>query len=93
MWGYTTAVGAAALALTVVSAIVGGLLFFVLPVAILAVAVAAGLDFNRRRLEVNRMAGHAQQASPGQDQFTERDHQTLISSEERLHSVPPENRH
>jgi hypothetical protein len=79
MWGYTTVVGAFALALVAVSAVIGGLLFFVLPIALVAVAVAAALDFNRRRKEVDRMNRHAEQAKPDEAEFTGRDRQTLIS--------------
>jgi small neutral amino acid transporter SnatA (MarC family) len=68
-----------ALALIVVSAIVGGLLFFVLPIAILAVAISAGLDLRRRRQDVVRMNRHREQARPSQVEFTERDRETLTS--------------
>jgi hypothetical protein len=79
MWGYTTVVGALALGLIAVAAMLGGLLFFALPVALVGVGVAAGFDFYRRRREVQRMKEHADRAKPAEAAFTERDRQTLIS--------------
>jgi hypothetical protein len=46
---------------------------------LVAVAVAAALDFNRRRKEVDRMNRHAERATPYSAEFTGRDRQTLIS--------------
>jgi hypothetical protein len=49
------------------------------PIALVAVAVAAALDLNRRRKEVDRMNRHAERAKPHAAEFTGRDRQTPIS--------------
>ena len=79
MWGLTTIVGTFALALVVMSfAFMGGAVVVAVPVAIIAVGIAAFMDFNRRRKTAQSI--HAQRAESEHDvEFTERDRQTLVS--------------
>jgi hypothetical protein len=77
MSGLTIAVAAFAVALVVMSfAFMGGAVIVAVPLAILAVAIAAAVDFNRRR----KTAGSIQEHRPDGDvDFTERDQRTLVS--------------
>jgi hypothetical protein len=79
MWGLTTFVTAFALALVVMSlTFMGGAVVVAIPLAIVAIAVAAAVDFNRRRKTAQSI--HAQRADAERDvEFTERDRQTLVS--------------
>jgi hypothetical protein len=76
MWGMTTVVGAFALALVVMSlSFFGGAVVVAVPLAIVAVAVAAFVDFNRRRKTAQSI--HAHRSEEGGTDFTERDRRTL----------------
>ena len=78
MWGMTTIVGAFALALVVMSlTFMGGAVVVAVPVAIIGVAIAAFVDFNRRRKSAQSIHAHRAQAE-NDVEFTERDRQTLI---------------
>ena len=79
MWGMTTIVAAFALALVVMSlTFMGGAVVVAVPVAIIAVAIAALMDFNRRRKTAQSI--HAHRADAEHDvEFTERDRRTLVS--------------
>jgi hypothetical protein len=80
MWGATTVVGAFALALVAMSfAFAGGAVIVAVPVAILAVGVAALVDFNRRRNQATSIHDHRERAESDKVEFTERDRQTLTS--------------
>jgi uncharacterized membrane protein len=80
MWGATTVVGAFALALVAMSfAFAGGAVIVAVPVAILAVGVAALVDFNRRRNQATSIHDHRERAQSDKVEFTERDQQTLTS--------------
>jgi hypothetical protein len=80
MWGFTTVVGAFALALVVMSlAFMGGAVIVALPVALVAVGIAAFLDLNRRRKTAASIHDHREQARTDKVDFTERDRQTLLS--------------
>jgi hypothetical protein len=80
MWGFTTVVGAFALALVAMSfAFAGGAVIVAIPVAILALGIAAMLDFNRRRKQAASIHDHREQARTEKVDFTERDKQTLTS--------------
>jgi hypothetical protein len=77
MWGLTTVVGAFALALVVMSfTFMGGAVIVAVPLAIIAVAIAAFLDLNRRRKTAQSI--HVQRHDDDVD-FTERDRRTLVS--------------
>ncbi|HET8823396.1 MAG TPA: hypothetical protein VFM57_17790 [Thermoleophilaceae bacterium] len=77
MWGLTTVVGAFALALVVMSfAFMGGAVIVAVPVALVAVGIAAFVDFNRRRKTAQSI--HSELPIDEVD-FTERDRRTLVS--------------
>jgi hypothetical protein len=77
MSGLTIAVAAFAVALVVMSgAFMGGAVIVAVPVALIAVGIAAFVDFNRRRKSAKSI--HSQQPDPDVD-FTERDRRTLVS--------------
>jgi hypothetical protein len=77
MWGLTTVVAAFALALVVMSfTFMGGAVIVAVPLALVAIGIAALTDFNRRRKNVQSI--HAQR--PDSDvEFTDRDQRTLVS--------------
>jgi uncharacterized protein (DUF58 family) len=78
MWGYTTVVGAFAVALVVMSLTFMGGAVVALPVAIVGVAIAAIADFNRRRKTAQSI--HSERADSAHEvDFTERDRRTLVS--------------
>jgi uncharacterized protein (DUF58 family) len=79
MWGLTTVVAAFVLALVVMSfAFMGGAVIVAIPVALLAIAIAAFMDFNRRRKTARSVQAH--QAGSDRDvEFTDRDQRTLVS--------------
>jgi hypothetical protein len=79
MWGFTTIVGAFALALVVMSfTFMGGAVIVAVPVAIIAVGIAAFVDMNRRRKTAQSIHAHRDQ-SEHDVEFTERDRRTLVS--------------
>jgi hypothetical protein len=80
MWGVTTVVGAFALALVAMSfAFAGGAVIVAIPVALLAIGIAALVDFNRRRNQATSIHDHRERAESDKVDFTERDQQTLVS--------------
>jgi small basic protein len=80
MWGITTVVGAFALALVAMSlAFMGGAVIVALPVAVVAIGIAAFADLNRRRKQATSIHDHREQARTDKVDFTERDKQTLLS--------------
>ena len=80
MSGFTVVVAAFAVALLVMSlAFMGGAVVVALPVAIVAIGVAALVDFNRRRKQATSIHDHREQARTDKIDFTERDRQTLTS--------------
>jgi UDP-N-acetylmuramyl pentapeptide phosphotransferase/UDP-N-acetylglucosamine-1-phosphate transferase len=80
MSGFTIVVAAFAVALVAMSfAFMGGAVVVALPVAILAVGIAAFVDFNRRRKQAASIHDHREQARTDKVDFTERDRQTLVS--------------
>ena len=79
MWGLTTVVAAFALALVVMSlTFMGGAVIVALPLAIVAIGVAAFIDFNRRRKTAQSIHAHRAE-SEHETEFTERDRRTLVS--------------
>jgi hypothetical protein len=77
MSGLTIVVAAFALALVAMSfAFMGGAVIVAIPLAIVAIAIAAYLDFNRRRRTAQSI--HSQRTDDDVD-FTERDRRTLVS--------------
>jgi hypothetical protein len=79
MWGLTTIVAAFALALVVMSfTFMGGAVIVAVPVAIIAIGIAAFIDFNRRRKTAKSIHAHRVESEHEVD-FTERDRQTLVS--------------
>ena len=80
MWGFTTVVGAFALALVAMSfGFAGGAVIVAVPVALVAIAVAGLLDFNKRRKQAATIHEQRERARTEKVQFTERDEQTLVS--------------
>jgi hypothetical protein len=77
MWGLTTVVGAFALALVVMSfTFMGGAVIVAVPLAIIAVGIAAFVDFTRRRKTAQSIHTERQDDDV---EFTERDRRTLVS--------------
>jgi hypothetical protein len=80
MWGTTIVVSAFALALVAMSlGFFGGAVVVALPVAIVAIGIAALVDFNKRRKQAASIHEHREQARTDKVDFTERDQQTLLS--------------
>jgi hypothetical protein len=80
MSGFTIVVAAFALGLVAMSlAFMGGAVVVALPVALLAIGIAAFVDFNRRRKQAASIHDHREQARTDKVDFTERDRQTLLS--------------
>jgi choline-glycine betaine transporter len=80
MWGITTVVAAFALAFVVMSlAFMGGAVVVALPIAVVAIGIAAFVDLNRRRKQATSIHDHREQARTDKVDFTERDRQTLLS--------------
>ena len=77
MWSITIIVAAFAAALVVMSlTFMGGAVVVAVPLALIAVAVAGALDFQRRR----KQAQLIQRNNPREPvEFTDRDRDTLIS--------------
>ena len=79
MSGLTAVVAAFALAVVVMSlTFMGGAVVVAVPLAIVAVAIAAALDFHRRRKTVQSIHEHRPDDDRDVD-FTERDRRTLVS--------------
>jgi choline-glycine betaine transporter len=79
MWGTTIVVTAFALGLVAMSgAFMGGAVIVALPVALIAIGVAAFSDLNRRRKQAASIHDR-EQARTEKVEFTERDQQTLVS--------------
>jgi hypothetical protein len=79
MSGLTTIVGAFALALVVMSfTFMGGAVIVAVPLAIIAVGIAALVDFNRRRKTAQSIHAHRSESEHSVE-FTERDRRTLTS--------------
>jgi uncharacterized membrane protein len=80
MSGLTIAVAAFAIAVVVMSgAFMGGAVIVAVPLAIVMIAVAALMDFNRRRKSARSLHEHRNQAGERDVEFTERDQRTLVS--------------
>jgi hypothetical protein len=79
MWGLTTVVAAFALALVVMSlTFMGGAVVVAIPVALVVVAIAAAIDFNRRRKTAQSIHEYRNE-DEHEVEFTERDRRTLVS--------------
>jgi hypothetical protein len=77
MWGMTTVVAAFALALVVMSfTFMGGAVIVAVPLAIIAIGIAAFVDFHRRRKTAQSIHTHQHDDDV---EFTERDRRTLVS--------------
>jgi hypothetical protein len=75
----TTIVAAFALALVVMSfTFMGGAVVVAVPLAIVAIGIAAFVDFTRRRKTVQSIHAHRAE-SEHEVEFTERDRRTLVS--------------
>jgi hypothetical protein len=80
MWGFTTVVGAFALAFVVGSlAWAGPGVLIAVPIALVAVGIAGLLDLRKRRNQVTSLHEHRERARTNKVDFTERDEQTLVS--------------
>jgi choline-glycine betaine transporter len=80
MWGTTIVVGAFALGLVAMSlAFMRGAVVVALPLAVVGIAIAAYVDFSRRRKQAASIHDHREQARTDKIDFTERDRQTLVS--------------
>jgi uncharacterized protein (DUF58 family) len=79
MWGLTTIGTAFALALVAMSlTFMGGAVIVAVPLALVVIATAAAIDFNRRRKTI-RSSSPRQHGGERDVDFTERDRQTLVS--------------
>jgi hypothetical protein len=77
MSGLTIAVAAFAVALVVMSfTFMGGAVIVAVPLAIIAVAIAAAVDFTRRRKTAQSIH---EQRPDGDVEFSDRDQRTLVS--------------
>jgi hypothetical protein len=77
MSGLTTVVAAFALAIVAMSfAFMGGAVIVAVPLAIVAIAIAAIIDFKRKKKTAESI--HSQRQDDDVD-FTERDRRTLVS--------------
>jgi hypothetical protein len=82
MSAITTVVGAFVLALLVATLFWGGAgLAIALPVAFVGLVVAFGMDVRRRRASMPPMKDQRERAKEHQVEFTERDRETLYSSD------------
>jgi hypothetical protein len=80
MSGLTIAIAAFAVALVVMSgAFMGGAVIVAVPLAILMIAVAGFLDFNRRRKAARTIHDHRAGSAEHDVEFTDRDQRTLVS--------------
>jgi hypothetical protein len=79
MWGLTTVVTAFALALVVMSlTFMGGAVVVAIPLAFIAIGVAAFIDLNRKRKTAQSIHVHRNEDDQ-EVEFTERDRRTLVS--------------
>jgi mannose/fructose/N-acetylgalactosamine-specific phosphotransferase system component IIC len=78
MSALTVVVAAFVLAL-MVSSLLFGVGIIGVPVALLAVALIATLDFAKRRKQAASLSAHRERASTDKVNFSERDKQTLVS--------------
>jgi len=82
MSAITTVVGAFVLALLVATLFWGGAgLAIALPVAFVVLVVAFGMDLRRRRTSMSPMKDQRERATEHKVEFTERDRDTLYSSD------------
>jgi uncharacterized protein YacL len=82
MSALTTVVGAFVLALLVATLFWGGAgLVIALPVALVLLVVAFGMDIRRRRASMSLMHEQRERAKEQKVEFTERDRETLYSSD------------
>jgi uncharacterized protein (DUF58 family) len=82
MSAITTVVGAFVLALLVATLLWGGAgLVIALPVAFVLLVVAFGMDIRRRRASMSLMHDQRERAKEHKVEFTERDRETLYSSD------------
>ncbi|MBA3264253.1 MAG: hypothetical protein H0T69_17655 [Thermoleophilaceae bacterium] len=80
MSALTMVVAAFALALVAMSfAFAGGAVIVAVPVAIIAVGIAAMIDFSKRRKQAASLHDQRERARTEKVNFTERDEQTLVS--------------
>lgn len=79
MWGLTTIVTAFVLAVVAMSlTFMGGAVVVAVPLALIVIAIAAAIDFNRRRKSM-RTGSPRHHGGERDVDFTERDRQTLVS--------------
>jgi hypothetical protein len=80
MSGLTIAVAAFAISLVVMSgAFMGGAVIVAVPLALLMIAGAAYVDFNRRRKAARTIHDHRAGSGEHDVEFTDRDQRTLVS--------------
>ena len=78
MWGLTTVVAAAALAIVAMSfAVAGGAVIVAVPRALLAVGLAFVAEVKRKRTQSQLIHRHREDAKTDKVDFTARDRQTL----------------
>lgn len=82
MWVITTIVTAFTLGLAATS-LVFGVGIVGVPVAVVAVAVAAFVDLRRRRTQARLIHTHREQAKETKVHFTSRDRETLVPDQRR----------
>ena len=80
MWGFTTVVGAFAAALVVATlGFFGGAVVVAVPLAIVAIGIAALFDLRKRRRQAVSIHDQRERARTDKVHYTERDEQTLTS--------------
>jgi hypothetical protein len=80
MWPTTLAVSAFALALVAISlGFFGGAVVVAIPLAIIAIGIAAMMDLRKRRRQATSIHDQRERARANKVDFTERDEQTLVS--------------
>ena len=79
MWGFSMVLLALVVAAVIGFAFVFGTPILGVPIAILGVAVVAGVDFRRRRKQARQMHEFRDEAKADKVEFTERDQETLLS--------------
>jgi hypothetical protein len=78
MWGLTIVVSAFAAAIVAMSlTFMGGAVVVAIPLAIIAIAITALIDFNRQRKTAQSI--HSQRSEDERVEFTESDRRTLVS--------------
>jgi UDP-N-acetylmuramyl pentapeptide phosphotransferase/UDP-N-acetylglucosamine-1-phosphate transferase len=69
------------LAFVAISAVFGGPVIVALPIAVVGIAAIGFFDFSRRRKQTHKLEDFREEAEAEKVEFTERDKETLASSD------------